>query len=77
MTLVFDRTAELAGQPQTHAYLVGVSEYPAFPAWTSRPIRRASGCGGWPRRRLAPGRSAAGSPPTPICCSGRWARSGW
>lgn len=31
MTLVFDRTAELAGQPQTHAFLVGVSEYTHLP----------------------------------------------
>ncbi|MER9187058.1 hypothetical protein [Mesorhizobium australicum] len=31
MTLVFDRTAELAGQPQTHAFLVGVSEYTSLP----------------------------------------------
>lgn len=34
MTLVFDRTAELAGLPQTHALLVGVSEYTHLPGMT-------------------------------------------
>ncbi|WP_141246070.1 hypothetical protein [Mesorhizobium sp. WSM3859] len=31
MTLVFDRTDQLAGQPQTHAFLLGVSEYKHLP----------------------------------------------
>ncbi|WP_275791449.1 hypothetical protein [Pararhizobium gei] len=31
MTLVFDRTADLAGKPQTHVFLVGVSEYTHLP----------------------------------------------
>lgn len=31
MTLVFDRTADFTGQPQTHVFLIGVSEYTNLP----------------------------------------------
>lgn len=37
MTLVFDRRAQFAGKPQTHAFLVGVSEYTHLPKQTEPP----------------------------------------
>jgi hypothetical protein len=37
MTLVFDRRAQFAGKPQTHAFLVGVSEYAHLPKPTEPP----------------------------------------